>query len=92
MKQQAVWWYDFIFAGKRIRGSAKTTRKAIAIEAEKNLRLELERSLAGIPAEKPQNRIRTVAEVLGDYRKAYPRSTCSKTFRRNGSWGIWRSG
>lgn len=72
LKQQAVWWYEFTFAGKRIRDSAKTTRKTIAVEAEKQRRLELERSLAGMPAEKPQNRIRTVAEVLGEYRKAYP--------------------
>jgi integrase len=79
VKQQAVWWYDFIFAGKRIRGSAKTTRKTVAIEAEKNLRLELERSLAGMPREKPQNRIRTVAEVLGEYHKAYPVNHRSKS-------------
>lgn len=72
VKQQAVWWYEFTFAGKRIRASAKTRSKTIAIQAEKQRRLELERSLAGMPAEKPQNRIRTVAEVLGDYRKAYP--------------------
>jgi integrase len=72
LKQQAVWWYEFTFAGKRIRDSAKTTRKTIAVAAEKQRRLELERSLAGMPAEKHQNRIRTVAEVLGEYRKTYP--------------------
>ena len=42
LKQQAVWWYEFTFAGKRIRDSAKTTRKTIAVAAEKQRRLELE--------------------------------------------------
>ncbi len=41
-KQAAVWWYDFIYAGRRICESAKTTRKTIAKEAEKKRRLELE--------------------------------------------------
>jgi WD40 repeat protein len=38
------WWYEFIYAGKRIRESAKSTRKTIAVEAEKRRRLELERA------------------------------------------------
>lgn len=48
-KQSRVWWYEFVFAGKRIRESAKTTRKTVATEAEKRRRAELERALAGIP-------------------------------------------
>ena len=43
LKKSAVWWYDFIFAGKRIRESAKTTSEAVAGEAEKRRRLELEK-------------------------------------------------
>jgi hypothetical protein len=26
-KQAAVWWYEFLFAGRRIRESSKSTRK-----------------------------------------------------------------
>jgi hypothetical protein len=37
-----TWWYDFIFAGKRIRESAKTTLKTRARLAEQNRRRELE--------------------------------------------------
>jgi len=42
-----VWWYEFIFAGKRVRESANTRRKTLAAEAEKSQRLELERAYAG---------------------------------------------
>ena len=70
-KRSKVWWYNFFFAGRRIRETAKTTRKTIALEAEKRRRLELERSLAGLPAERPEDRIQTVAAALGAYRKAY---------------------
>src|SRR5215472_11221346 len=70
-KTSSVWWYEFVFAGKRIRESAKTTRKTIAAEAEKRRRLELERAMAGIPAEKPESRIRSISEALEAYRKAY---------------------
>jgi len=50
-KRGAIWWYEFTFAGRRIRESAKTTRKTVAIEAEKARRRELERALAGLPVE-----------------------------------------
>ena len=35
-----VYWYEFLYAKKRIRESAKTTRKTIAIEAEKRRKLD----------------------------------------------------
>ncbi len=66
-----VWWYEFTFAGKRVRDSAKTTRKTLAVQAEKQKRLELERALAGMPTEGAENRIRTVSEVLASYAKGY---------------------
>ena len=55
-KQADVWWYDFIYAGKRIRESAQTTRKGLAKEAEKRRRLELERAQTGAPVDKPGDR------------------------------------
>src|SRR5690242_2029721 len=70
-KRGGVWWYEFIFAGRRIRESAKTSRKTIAIEAERNRRLELEKTLAGIPAEKRENRINSVGAVIKAYGTRY---------------------
>lgn len=70
-KQSAMWWIDFTIGDKRIRQSAETTRKTIALEVEKKLRLELERSYAGLPSEPAQRRVSTVGELvqkyLGDY-------------------------
>jgi integrase len=70
-KRGDVWWYEFIFAGKRIRDSAKTTRKTIAVEAERQKKLELERTLAGMPVEKRVNRIRSVSDVVKAYQEHY---------------------
>jgi len=70
-KESRVWWYEFIYGGERIRQSAKTTRKSIAVEAEKDHRRRLERASAGMPTEQPEQRIRTVATVLRDYEAAY---------------------
>jgi integrase len=70
-KQSAVWWFNFTYAGKRVQESAKTTRRTVAVEAEKRRRLELERALAGLPSERATDRIRTVLEALRAYRKGY---------------------
>src|SRR4051794_6387937 len=66
-----VYWYEFIYVGKRIRESAKTTRKTLAVEAEKQCRLRLERAHAGLPVEAPATRINTVSDFTKAYRKAY---------------------
>ncbi|MBK9171079.1 MAG: tyrosine-type recombinase/integrase [Bryobacterales bacterium] len=71
-KRGSTWWYEFILAGRRIRESAQTTRKQIAIEAERNRRIDLEKALAGIPVEKRENRIRRVKDITDDYARAYP--------------------
>lgn len=71
LKPADVWWYEFIFHGKRIRESAHTTRKTIALEAEKRRRLELERAAAGLPVEEPERRISDVKTVLKRYRDDY---------------------
>ena len=66
-----LWWYEFVFAGRRIRESAKTSRKTVAMEAERNRRLELEKTLAGIPAEKRENRINSVSTIIQTYSTRY---------------------
>jgi integrase len=70
-KRGKVYWYSFIFAGKRIQESAKTASKTVAKEAEKDRHRELERTLAGLPAKKRENRIRTVNDVIRPYLDAY---------------------
>lgn len=70
-RQSAVWWYEFIYSGQRIRESAKTSRKTIAVEADKRRRLELERAYAGLPVEAAAMRISTVLDCTKAYRKQY---------------------
>src|SRR5215831_1975173 len=48
-----VWWFDFVFAGQRIRQSTKTHSKKLAGEAERARRRELEESYNGV---KPRRR------------------------------------
>lgn len=71
LKEQAVWWYEFTFAGQRVRESSKSTRKTIATEAEKDHRLRLERANAGMPTENREQRIKAAAEVLRVYEQQY---------------------
>jgi integrase len=71
-KQARVWWYHFSFAGRRVQESSKSTRKTIAIDAEKKRRLELERAYAGLPSEVPADRIVTVNERVKAYLANYP--------------------
>jgi hypothetical protein len=70
-KRADVYWYEFIFAGKRIRESAKTGSKTVAKEAENDRRRELERTLAGMSAEPREKRIRSVNDVVRPYLHAY---------------------
>jgi hypothetical protein len=71
-KRGDMWWYEFIFAGKRVRESAKTSRKTIALESERQRRMQLERTLEGMPIEKLGNRIKSVTELVKAYAQAYP--------------------
>ena len=61
-----IYWYDFVFAGKRIRESAKTPLKTLARMAEKNRRRELEEGFNGIKDERDEG-IRTVKELAEAY-------------------------
>jgi len=70
-KESTIWWYEFVYAGKRIRESAKTSRKTVATEAEKQRKIELEKTHAGMPAGKRENRIRSVSDVVSPYLRRY---------------------
>jgi hypothetical protein len=62
-----------------VRESAKTPSKIVAKEAEKARRRELERTLAGLPAEKREDRIRSVNDVVKTYLGGYPLSHRDKS-------------
>ncbi len=66
-KRGDVYWYEFIFAGKRIRESTKSHSKTVAKEAEKDRRRSLERTFVGLPAEKREDRIQTVDDLVTRY-------------------------
>jgi hypothetical protein len=66
-----VYWYSFVYAGRRIQQSAKTTRKTIAVEAEKTRRKELERAYAGLPTGDAKIRVSSVRDFVKPYRENY---------------------
>ncbi len=70
-KRGGVWWYSFIYVGKRVQESAKTSRKTVAVEAERARRLELERAFSGLPTEARERRISSVTDVLDSYAESY---------------------
>ncbi len=75
-KQAAVWWFEFIYAGKRYRESADTTRKTLAENREKNRRLELERQMTtGRRSASPKLMLRTVKEAIETYIAGYDAPT-----------------
>ena len=61
-KRGKTWWYEFIFAGRRVRESAKTTSKTVAKEAEKKRHRELEEGFNGLEDTRDE-RIKTVKEL-----------------------------
>jgi integrase len=77
LKHTKVWYYEFIFAGRLVKESAKTTSKTVAKLAEQNRRRELEKGFNGLSDER-QGRIRSVGELaegfLADYKVRQPKS------------------
>lgn len=77
LKQSSVWYYDFTFAGRRIKESAKTNSKTVAKEAEKRRRRELEEGFNGL-SDGRRERIRNLRDLakafLKDYKVRQPKS------------------
>jgi integrase len=69
-KRGRIWWYYFLFAGKNIRESAKTTSKTVAKQAEQNRRRELELGFNGI-VDVREKRIRSLDELASPYLEQY---------------------
>src|ERR1700730_18519232 len=57
-----VWWYEFLFALRRVRESSKTTSKTVAKLAEQNRRRQLEDGFNGVE-DKRCERIRSINEL-----------------------------
>jgi integrase len=70
-KRGDVWWYEFLFARRRVRESAKTASKTVAKLAEQKRRRQLEDGFNGVEDNR-EERIRSVKELgsayLDDYR------------------------
>lgn len=77
LKRTKTWYYEFIFAGRMVKESAKTTSKTVAKEAEKKRRRELEEGFNGLVDRDTRIRsVRKLADVfLTDYRVRQPKST-----------------
>lgn len=65
-----TYWYHFIYAGRNIQESAKTKKKSVAKEAEKNRRRELEDGFNGIE-DRHKERVRTLTDLANGYLKEY---------------------
>ncbi|MFL6353072.1 MAG: tyrosine-type recombinase/integrase [Bryobacteraceae bacterium] len=79
LRHTKIWYYEFIFAGRLVKESAKTRSKTVAREAEKQRRRELEEGFNGISDRRDQ-RIRTLRGLaqtfLEDYKVRQPKSAC----------------
>jgi integrase len=75
-----IWWYEFWFAGRRIRESAKTGSKTLAKAAEQRRRRELEEGFNNLEDSR-QDRVRTVQDISDEYLASYRlRNPKSATF------------
>ena len=69
-KRGNIWWYEFLFARRRVRESAKTTSKMVAKLAEQKRRRDLEDGSNGVE-DRREERIRTVRELGHEYLDEY---------------------
>lgn len=80
-RRSDTWWYEFQFAQRRIRESAKTTSKTVAKQAEQNRRRELERGFNGVEDAR-EDRVRSIKEVATEYLDQYCLRKRSSDFAR----------
>lgn len=69
-KRGGVYWYHFLFAGRRIQESAKTASKTPAKAAEQKRRRELEEGFNSL-SDGRRERIRTIADLAEEYFENY---------------------
>lgn len=78
-KRGDTWWYEFIFAQRRVRESAKTTSKTVARQAEQNRKREIEKGFNGFEDNRGE-RVRSVKELAACYLEDYRVRHKSVTF------------
>jgi integrase len=65
-----IWWYEFWFAGRRIRESSKSESKTLAKTAEKNRRRELEEGFNNV-ADVRRERVRAIGDIADEFLEEY---------------------
>ena len=65
-----IWWYEFWFAGQRVRESTKSTSRTVAKDAEKNRKRELEEGFNNI-IDVRHERIRTFRDMAEEFFNGY---------------------
>ena len=65
-----IWWYEFWFAGRRIRESSKSESKTVAKSAEKNRRRELEEGFNNV-SDVRRERVRAMGEIADEFFEEY---------------------
>ncbi len=73
-----VWWYEFWFAGRRIRESSKSPSKTLAKAAEQKRRRELEEGFNNF-TDVRHERVRTMRDIADDFPRrvqAAPAALC----------------
>jgi integrase len=65
-----IWWYEFWFAGRRIRESSKSESKTVAKSAEKNRRRELEEGFNNV-SDVRRERVRAMGEIADEFLEEY---------------------
>jgi hypothetical protein len=65
-----VWWYEFWFAGRRIRESSKSPSKTVAKGAEQKRNRELEAGFNNF-TDLRRERIRIFSDMVDEYFAAY---------------------
>jgi integrase len=78
-KRGKVWWYEFVFAGRRVRESVKTRSKTVAKLAEQKRRRELEEGFNGLEDTRDE-RIKSMKELAAAYLEEYRMRHRSFTF------------
>ena len=69
-KRGKTWWYEFLFARRRVRESAKTTSRTVAKLAEQRRRRQLEGGFNGV-SDNREERVRSIKELGRDYLDDY---------------------
>lgn len=78
-----VWWYEFQFAGQRIRESAKTTSRQVAINAMRARRRQVEEDYNGIKKPERPKLFSVAAEEFITLRRPYLAANTMAIIERN---------